>query len=101
MIVINPFLVNIHIIYPLKTPKNLWFSGVFRRYKMRALTRNKLKVLVQGIFVSVISVYASESDSDVSHNHHFEDGFSVLRYSHQSYSIKKGFLNYFAKFTGK
>ena len=28
------------ILYSLKTPENLWFSGVFRGYKMRTLTRN-------------------------------------------------------------
>ena len=30
---INPFLVNVPILYPLKTPENLWFSGVFRGIK--------------------------------------------------------------------
>ena len=27
---INPFLANVPILFPLKTPENLWFSGVFR-----------------------------------------------------------------------
>ena len=27
---------------PLETPENLWFSGVFRRYKMGKLARNWL-----------------------------------------------------------
>ena len=27
---LNPFLANVSILYPLKTPENLWFSGVFR-----------------------------------------------------------------------
>ena len=38
----NPFLVNDPISYLLKTLKNLWLSGVFRKYKMRSLTRNGL-----------------------------------------------------------
>ena len=38
----NPFLVNIFIFDPLKTSKNLWFSGVFRGYEMGILTRNVL-----------------------------------------------------------
>ena len=38
----NPFLVNVPILYPLKTPENLWFSGVFRGYKMGTLERNGL-----------------------------------------------------------
>ena len=36
---INPFLTNISILYPLKSPEKLWFSGVFRVYKMGALAR--------------------------------------------------------------
>ena len=30
---INPFLAKVPILYPLKTPENLWFSGVFRGIK--------------------------------------------------------------------
>ena len=40
--VLNPFLANIPILYPLKTPENLWFSGVFRRYEMGTLAKNGL-----------------------------------------------------------
>ena len=40
---LNPSLVNIHILYPLKTTENIWFSGVFRRYKMETLLRNWFK----------------------------------------------------------
>ena len=39
---INLFLVNIPILYPLKTLENRWFSGVFRGYKMETLARNGL-----------------------------------------------------------
>ena len=35
----NPFLANAPILYPLKTPENLWFSGVFRGYKRGAFAR--------------------------------------------------------------
>ena len=38
----NPFLTNLPILYPLKTPANLWFSGAFRGYKMGTLARNGL-----------------------------------------------------------
>ena len=34
---INPFLANVPILYPLKTPENQRFSGVFRAYKMGTL----------------------------------------------------------------
>ena len=36
----NPFLTNVPILYPLKTPENQRFSGVFRGYKMETLARN-------------------------------------------------------------
>ena len=29
-VTINPFVTNVPISYPLKTPENFWFSGVFR-----------------------------------------------------------------------
>ena len=38
----KPFLANVSILYPLKTPENLWFSGIFRGYKMGLLARNGL-----------------------------------------------------------
>ena len=34
---------NVHILCPLKTPENLWFSGVFRGYKMQTSAGNGLK----------------------------------------------------------
>ena len=39
----NPYLANVPILYHLKIPENLWFSGVFRGYKMGSLARNGLK----------------------------------------------------------
>ena len=39
---IKPFPDNALILYPLKAPENLWFSGVFRGYKMRIFARNGL-----------------------------------------------------------
>ena len=38
----NPILSNVTISYPLKTPENLWFSGVFRGYEIGTLARNEL-----------------------------------------------------------
>ena len=37
---INPFVANVHILYPLKTPENLRFSVVLREYKMGIFARN-------------------------------------------------------------
>ena len=37
-----PFLTNVPFLYPLKTPENQMFFGVFRRYKMGTLARNLL-----------------------------------------------------------
>ena len=42
MLPLNPFQANAPILYPLKTSENLWFSGVFRGYKMGTLARNGL-----------------------------------------------------------
>ena len=39
----NPFLANVPMSYPLKTPGIQMFSGAFRGYKMGTLTRNGLK----------------------------------------------------------
>ena len=39
---VNPFLASVPILQPPKTPKNLRFFGIFRRYKMGTLTRNGL-----------------------------------------------------------
>ena len=40
---INPVGANVSILYPLKTPENQRFSGIFRGYKMGTLARNGLK----------------------------------------------------------
>ena len=37
--VFNLFTVNAPILYSLKTPENLWFSGMFWRYKMGTLDK--------------------------------------------------------------
>ena len=39
---VNPFLANVPILYPLKTPENQRFSGAFRGYKMGTMARNGL-----------------------------------------------------------
>ena len=41
---INPFLANVPILYPLKTPENQRFSGVFKGFKMGTFARNALKL---------------------------------------------------------
>ena len=42
LVYINPFLVSVLILYPLKTPGNQKASNVFRGYKMRTMARNGL-----------------------------------------------------------
>ena len=44
MLFINPFMANAPILYPLKTPENQRFSGIFRHYKMETLPRNGLRL---------------------------------------------------------
>ena len=40
---LKPFLVNIPVLYSLKTPENISFTGVSTRYKMGTLARNGLR----------------------------------------------------------
>ena len=40
-LVFSPFLANIPILHPMKTPENQRFSGVFTGYKMGTLARKK------------------------------------------------------------
>ena len=42
---INPFPAHVHILYPLKTPANLRFSDIFRRYGKRSMVWDGLKWL--------------------------------------------------------
>ena len=42
---VNSFLSSIPILYPRKTPENIWFSSVFRGYKMATLAKNGLMKL--------------------------------------------------------
>ena len=37
----KPFLVNVSILYQLRTPNNPWFSSVLKGYKMETLARNR------------------------------------------------------------
>ena len=55
---LNPYLSNIPILQPLKTktPENLWFSGVFRGYKMGKLARNELN----SVTLSNLTAWISE-----------------------------------------
>ena len=57
-----------------------WFkASLFQSFQF--MPQNLIQMLVRTIILMIV--------------------FSVLRYSHQSCSIKKGFLKHFAKFTGK
>ena len=49
--VVNPFLSTVPILYPLKTPENQRFSGVFRGYKMGTLARNGLRMLRRSLWL--------------------------------------------------
>ena len=46
---VNPFLANIPILYPLKTSESLWFCGFFKGYKMGTLARNGLSWIVYSL----------------------------------------------------
>ena len=42
-----PYLTNVPISYPLKTPENVWFSGILRGHKMGTLDRNGTEIFVK------------------------------------------------------
>ena len=46
---INPYLAHVAILSPLKTLQNLWFSEVFRGYKLGALAKNGLMTVIKAI----------------------------------------------------
>lgn len=56
----DPFMVNVPILHPLKTPGNLWFYGVFRGYKIRKFAINELietvacKIHLRWVFACVL-----------------------------------------------
>ena len=49
---LNPFSVNVPILYPLKTPENQKFFGVFRGYKMGTLAIIELNDLQSDLYSS-------------------------------------------------
>ena len=59
---LRPFLGNVPILYHLKTPENLWFSGVSRGYKMGTLVRNwliviKYQMLIYSLWVISVEIF--------------------------------------------
>ena len=46
-----PFLANVPVLYPLKTPENLWFPGIFREYRPGPLAGNELNLIRLGFFL--------------------------------------------------
>ena len=47
----NTFLANVPILYPLWTPENQWFTGVFRGLKMGTIAINMLIISGSAYFV--------------------------------------------------
>ena len=50
----NQLLANIPTSYPLKTPENVWFSGVFRGYKIGTFARNELQISIN--LVNILNI---------------------------------------------
>ena len=61
--VVNLFLADVPFLYPLKIPENLWFSGVFRGYKMGALTRNGLTTKIWSQSAGCCKVFVVDFES--------------------------------------
>ena len=81
-LVFNPFLTNVPISYPLKTPENFWFSGIFRGYQMGTLTRNELS-----------SSFAQVLESEIT--------TQLFRSSPLYMFLQRGVLKICSKFTGE
>ena len=59
--VINLFLANVFILYTLKTPKKLLFSGILRGYKMGTFSRNGLNIVTQNhCFCKCLSIILAD-----------------------------------------
>ena len=58
---INPFLTNVPISYPLKTPENVRFFRVFRVYKMGTLARNGLTKLFSAFSLKMVKLRPLDS----------------------------------------
>ena len=91
-VLFNPFLVIVPILYLLKTPVNLWFSGVFRGYKKGTLARNGLigKCYEKIIFYSPAETLDSPSEINSRlvwcFNITYENGESTLVLTHRFYT---------------
>ena len=51
------FLAKLPILYPMKPPETLWFSGIFRGYKIETLARNGLKIYGDPICPRILIKY--------------------------------------------
>ena len=78
---------NVHIFYPLETPEDIWFSNVFKWYKIGSLGRNGLKN-------NSILCAATKPQNYSGHNFKDQPVAAVRRCS-----LKKMFLKFFAIFT--
>ena len=60
---VNPFLTNVTILYPLKIPENQRFSGAFKGYKIVTLAKYWLIIFVNKKVSKCITVkYSIEKD---------------------------------------
>ena len=57
---VNLFLTNGLILYPLKTPENQRFYGVFRGYKMKTLVRHKLHTGTKWVFLGIKTMHKTK-----------------------------------------
>ena len=53
----NPIVTNVPILYPLKTPENLRFSGVFRGHKIGTLIRSGLIWNSSCIYLQILDIF--------------------------------------------
>ena len=97
----NPFIRNVHFLYPPKTSENQRFSDIFRGYKKGKLRSNGVKwnALFRTPFdeflVSKKTWKITLSRNSKKYKRH------ITRSSHRRCFVRKGVLRNFAKFKGK
>ena len=68
LISVNPFSTNVPFLYPLKTSENRRFSDVFRGYRKKPVTRNRLKASRQFKYLFGVSLLLPSRKSKLCFN---------------------------------
>ena len=91
----DPFMVNVPILHPLKTPGNLWFYGVFRGYKIRKFAINELietvacKIHLRWVFACVLFFFSYSLSPTVSTAKFFCMAVPIIAFQVETVMMRK------------